>query len=142
MASGLTTYSATSAITKTLDHLFGNAAYTQPTGHKLRLYKGEPDVVTPPIVDVVNDDINYLEQTITFEAADLTVDGRVYNDNLITFAGSSGVTDPYEVTHWAVVDGVGAMLATGQFPAAISRVLGEPLTLNIGALYVELTRTV
>jgi hypothetical protein len=141
MSHGLTT-GASGAIKAVLNHMFATGTYSKPTGLKLRLYKAEPNG-GGAVVSAVVDDTAYLQQTITFDDEGDTAANRVYNDALITFPAvvyGSGAA-PYVVTHWAVVDGSAVMLATGEFPTPITRNAGEPLALNVGALYIELTRT-
>lgn len=129
-------------ITNVLNHLFATGTYAKPTGHKLHLYTGDPfDSGTE--VDAVVDDTAYASQSITFEDEGGTAAGRCYNDAAVTFPAvvyGSGAA-PYDVTHWVVKDGSSNVLAAGAFTAAITRNAGEPLVFNIGALYVELTRT-
>lgn len=138
MANGFTN----AAITAVLNHMFATGTYAKPTGLKLHLYKGDPHAAGAEVSSVV-DDTAYVSQTIAFADEGATLAKRVYNSALITFAAvvyGSGAA-PYSVTHWAVKDGSANILAAAAFPTAISRVVGEPLAMNIGAIYIELTRT-
>ena len=141
MSHGLTTAGgADGAIKNVLNHLFATGTYAKPATLKLRLYKAEPNGGGAH-VDTGTDDADYVPQTITFEDEGDTTAGRVYNDALITFPAVAAGESPYVVTHWAVVHGAAIMLASGEFPTPITRNAGEPLALNAGALYVEITRT-
>lgn len=125
-----------------LNHMFATGTYAKPTGHKLHLYTGDPHGAGTEVDDVV-DDTAYAAQNITFEDEGVTTNNRVYNDATVTFAAvvyGSGAA-PYDVTHWAVKDGSGVLMAAAPFPTPIERVVGEPLVLNPLALYVELART-
>ena len=130
------------AITNVLNHMFATGTYSKPTGHKLHLYTGDPFVAGTEVSAAV-DDTAYASQSITFGDEGDTEDYRVYNDALVTFAAvvyGSGAA-PYDVTHWVVKDGSGNLLGGAAFPTAITRNVGEPLAFNVGALYIELTRT-
>lgn len=130
------------AIASVLNHIFATGTYTKPTGLKLHLYKGDPHSGGAEVDDVV-DDTAYASAAITFgDEGDIEAN-RVHNDDFISFMpvtyGSGGA--PYDVTHWAVKDGSGTLLAAGAFPTAITRLAGEPMGLAPGALFIELTRT-
>jgi hypothetical protein len=123
--------------------MFGPGTYTKPTGHKLHLYKAEPNGGGAEVANPA-DDTAYVAQNITFAAEGVgggAINNRVYNSAPVTFAAAA-LGAPYTVSHWAVKDGLGVMMATGAFPTPIPRVVGEPLALNIDAIYVEITRTV
>ncbi len=131
------------AITAVLNHMFATGTYAKPTGLKLHLYKAEPNGGGSEVSAVV-DDTAYAAQNIAFADEGGTVNNRVYNSGVLTFPAvvyGSGAA-AYNVTHWVVKDGSGVQLATGAFPTTISRVVGEPLALNVGAIYVEITRTI
>ena len=138
MANGLSEY----AIDNVLNHLFATGTFAKPTGHKLHLYGGDPHGGGSEISAVV-DDTAYAAQTITFEDEGVTTDDRVYNDLACTFAAVVYGTGAaaYDVTHWAVKDGSGNILAAGVMPTTVNRVVGEPLVFAIAAIYIELART-
>jgi len=138
MANGLAEY----AIDNVLNHLFATGTFAKPTGHTLHLYDGDPHGGGTEVSDTV-DDTAYVEQSITFEDEGVTTDDRVYNDLACTFPAvvyGSGAA-AYDVTHWAVKDGSGNMLAAGELPVTVTRLVGEPLVFAVGAIYVELART-
>ena len=138
MEGGLSDY----LITNALNHTFATGTFAKPTGLKLHLYTGDPfDGGTE--VSAVVDDTAYASQSITFDNEGVTSAMRVYNNALITFPAviyGSGAA-PYDVWGWVVKDGSGNILAGSNFAGAISRVAGEPMAMNIGAIYVEVTRT-
>jgi hypothetical protein len=128
-------------ITSVLNHLFATGTYAKPTGHKIHLYTGDPYGAGDE-VDAVVDDTAYAAQSITFDDEGVTFDHRVYNDALVTFPAvvyGTGAAS-YDVTHWVVKDGSGNLLAAGAFPVPIERLAGQPLAMNAGAIYIELTR--
>lgn len=138
MSSGL----SDATIENVLNHIFATGTYSKPTGLTLHLYKGDPHQAGAEVDDTV-DDTAYAAQSITFANEGATQDNRVYNDSLVTFPAvvyGSGAA-AYDVTHWAIKDGSSNLLAGAPFPTTISRVAGEPLALNIGAVYIELART-
>ena len=141
MANGL----SDATITAVLDHLVGGTPYTAPTGLVLQLHKSDPHAGLDEVDDLV-DDTAYAEQSISFEPAGTTTAGRAYNDTApVTFdpvVYGTGGPSSYTVSHWAVVDGLGALIAAGALPTPIERLTGEPLTFAIGAIYIELTRAV
>jgi hypothetical protein len=137
MANGLSDY----AITKILDYTFGAGVFTQPPSRTLHLYKADPTTGGLE-VDVVVDDTAYASQVVTFGAEGAITNNRVYNNTAETFLAviyGSGAAS-YIVTHWAVRDGAN-ILASGALPTPITRLVGEPLTVAISSIYVELART-
>ncbi|RLA45290.1 MAG: hypothetical protein DRQ97_09945 [Gammaproteobacteria bacterium] len=138
MSSGLSNL----AIESMLNHMFATGTYSKPAGHKLHLHVADPHA-SGAEVDVVVDDTAYAEQTITFDDEGDTADKRVYNDALITFPAVVYGTGAaaYDVTHWSVQDGSGVLMAAGPLPTTVTRNAGEPMALNIGAIYIELERT-
>jgi len=130
------------AISSILNHMVATGTYAKPTGLKLHLYKAEPNGGGAEVSAVV-DDTAYTAENIAFADEGVTTNNRCYNSGVVTFDAvvyGSGAA-PYNVTHWAVKDGSGVMMWTGAFPTTISRVAGEPLALNAGAIYLEITRT-
>jgi hypothetical protein len=138
MSNGLTD----GAITSILNHMFATGTYAKPTGLKLHLYTGDPHGAGTEVSNVV-DDIVYAAQTITFADEGTTDDGYVYNSNFPAFAevvyGSGGAS--YDVTHWAIKDGSGVMMAAGAMPSTVTRLAGEPMAFAIGSIYIQLERT-
>ncbi len=137
MSSGLTD----AAIALVLNHMFATGTYAKPVGHTLHLHTADPHAAGAE-VDVVVDDTAYLAQSITFGDEGASMADRVYNDAIITFPAviyGSGAAS-YDVTHWSVQDGSSAIMAAGEMPITIERIAGEPLALNVDAIYIELTR--
>jgi hypothetical protein len=138
MSSGL----SDAANSSVLNHMFATGTYAKPTGLLLLLYTGDPHAAGA-VVNVTTEDTAYVAQSITFDDEGVTTNNRVHNSSVITFPAVVYGTDAaaYDVTHWVVTDGSAAFMAGGAFPVAISRIAGQPLAFNAGALYIDLSRT-
>ncbi|MHC1725756.1 MAG: hypothetical protein AB9866_07095 [Syntrophobacteraceae bacterium] len=122
---------------KLLDHIF-NAAYVPAATIYLALCTDDPtDVGTGAVMNEVANANNYARTAIAFSPA---ASRAVMQNGAVTFPQASGAWG--SVTHWAIVDsatyGVGNMLASGAFSAALNVVANNIPSVPNGEIQISI----
>ncbi len=112
---------------KVLLHVFGGVEYTMPTSLELALYIGDPDQGGVEV-----DGTSYARQPITFDGTD----GTAESNSSIEFPQA-----PVEwgvVTHLAVLDESGNILAAPELSASLDIGVGDIARFSAGGVIVNL----